>query len=54
MLLPLRSNNWLYDKNTLVHLIPKNEAAKRILKTASHYWSIRPMPNNYASLSLRK
>jgi len=44
MLLPLRSNNWLYDKNTLVHLIPKNEAAKCILKTACHYWSIRPMP----------
>ena len=44
MLTPLRSNDWLYDKNTLVQLIPKNEAAKRIIKNASHHWSIRPMP----------
>ena len=44
MLLPLRSNNWLYDKNTLVQLIPKNEAAKRIIKNTSPHWSIRPMP----------
>ena len=44
MLLPLRSNDWLYDKNMLVQLIPKNEAAKRIIKNTSYHWSIRPMP----------
>ena len=44
MITPLRSNNWLHGQNTLVQLIPKNEAAEHILKNASHHWSIRPMP----------
>ena len=44
MIVPLRSNNWLYDKNTLVQLVPKNDEARRIIGKASHHWSIRPMP----------
>ena len=44
MITPLRSNNWLHGQNTLVQLIPKNEAAEHILKNVSHHWSIRPMP----------